>query len=670
MKAALRSVILVPALLLPSALAQDTCSNGLAGIEFKEVCCDAGCGQCGGSGCSSRPGGGSSCCYGAIRNSGVLCSENPVAPCIVDGDLPTPPTPADNDGDDGTPTPTPTPSPTDATTAGDDDDDAAAGDDATTTSVGNDATDDDAAAGDDGDDDDDAPTDGCPTPTPDVSLNPSLSPTPVMTIPTSCDSDSVPTFRYAASSGKVGKGRLYAESEGCFTMTDIYNWRGTQSSGGVLSSKGPIYQLDDNGDIVDPVGEIGEPVTGKWLLAAELYMTNGAIFYCKGSSAGGDCDELRIQSNGPDDWYEVRGHGGSLYFEDTLVTSWDTTVKQPQEDYEEGRSFLNCVSEKLTGETCDGQAKNEMGECRMDIINSEMGYMGWFDSESYGLTWKVRGFCKDLSNPDVFDTTNVYGDIIGSDIHHMYYGHYSYGHQGGVWINNKMHDNWQYGFDPHDDSDYLTIAGNEVYNNVNHGIIASKRCNNVEIYDNVVCNGGEFAAGIFLHRSSDNAIVRHNTINNMQDAGIAMLESMDADIHDNSIDNVRYGIRMSLGSAGNNVHDNVFNDCSDYGLFTYEGSDPPTDGVSDGRPSDNTFDSNLVTDTAGAVKLKYSDNMVVTNNEFTGATEIEFFDAQGTTWTGNDLPSSGVCVDNVSSDDGESIPTSTFAASDGLPGDC
>lgn len=26
-------------------------------------------------------------------------------------------------------------------------------------------------------------------------------------------------------------------------------------------------------------------------------------------------------------------------------------------------------------------------------------------------------------------------------------------------------DNWQYGFDPHDDSDYLTISGNECYNN-------------------------------------------------------------------------------------------------------------------------------------------------------------------------------------------------------------
>ncbi|CAN0394312.1 unnamed protein product, partial [Scytosiphon promiscuus] len=80
-----------------------------------------------------------------------------------------------------------------------------------------------------------------------------------------------------------------------------------------------------------------------------------------------------------------------------------------------------------------------------DLISSELGYLGWFDAESYGLTWKVRGFCKDLSNPDVFETTNVYGDIFDCDIHHNYYGHYTYGHQGGVWANNKMHDNWQYG---------------------------------------------------------------------------------------------------------------------------------------------------------------------------------------------------------------------------------
>ncbi|CAN0225100.1 unnamed protein product, partial [Laminaria digitata] len=64
-----------------------------------------------------------------------------------------------------------------------------------------------------------------------------------------------------------------------------------------------------------------------------------------------------------------------------------------------------------------------------------------------------------------------------------------------------------YGFDPHDDSDDLTIANNDVYGNGNHGIIASKRCDNVAIYDNVVYDGGEGAAGIFLHRSSNNAKV-------------------------------------------------------------------------------------------------------------------------------------------------------------------
>lgn len=57
--------------------------------------------------------------------------------------------------------------------------------------------------------------------------------------------------------------------------------------------------------------------------------------------------------------------------------------------------------------------------------------LGWYDSESYGISYKVRGFCKDLSNPEMFDEVNVRGDILRSHIHHLYFGHYSYGHQGG-----------------------------------------------------------------------------------------------------------------------------------------------------------------------------------------------------------------------------------------------
>ena len=75
----------------------------------------------------------------------------------------------------------------------------------------------------------------------------------------------------------------------------------------------------------------------------------------------------------------------------------------------------------------------------------------------------------------------MYGNIYDSDIHHMNFGVYTYGHQQGDWRRNKMHDNSGYGFDPHDDSDFLTIHDNEVYNNGYHGIIASKRCNGVSI---------------------------------------------------------------------------------------------------------------------------------------------------------------------------------------------
>ena len=49
------------------------------------------------------------------------------------------------------------------------------------------------------------------------------------------------------------------------------------------------------------------------------------------------------------------------------------------------------MSEVITddSQTCRGRAKRNMGEARMDIEGSEMGYLGYQGSEAYGLTWKV-----------------------------------------------------------------------------------------------------------------------------------------------------------------------------------------------------------------------------------------------------------------------------------------
>jgi len=50
------------------------------------LCVQAGCGECGGSGCSKRGNGldGDDCCQSKIKKNGKKCSETGSAPCIVD----------------------------------------------------------------------------------------------------------------------------------------------------------------------------------------------------------------------------------------------------------------------------------------------------------------------------------------------------------------------------------------------------------------------------------------------------------------------------------------------------------------------------------------------------------------------------------------------------------
>ncbi|CBJ28892.1 FirrV-1-B30 precursor [Ectocarpus siliculosus] len=67
---------------------ENTCSNGLEGIDHKgEVCCPLRCGQCGGSGCSTSGAsnglGADSCCSSEINDSGRHCDDTNEAPCII-----------------------------------------------------------------------------------------------------------------------------------------------------------------------------------------------------------------------------------------------------------------------------------------------------------------------------------------------------------------------------------------------------------------------------------------------------------------------------------------------------------------------------------------------------------------------------------------------------------
>ncbi|CAN0190743.1 unnamed protein product [Ectocarpus sp. 6 AP-2014] len=457
-----------------------------------------------------------------------------------------------------------------------------------------------------------------------------------------CDPTIPVTVRYAASTQRVYFEHTDGTTGGCATLSDVLAER-VEKNGTV---KGPLYPLNPvTGEKIMNASQ----VTGHWLIEADLYVTNGVTLQLHGSASGGDCDALRIKSTDTE-FFNLRGHGGSLDFLDTNITSWDTDLAVPNvrasgdydsvDDDADPRSYISCISEIITdpSETCLGNAKNTRGECRMDIVRSEIGWLGYYGAEAYGLTWKVRGFCTDKSNPEIFDEVNTYGDVIDSNIHHLFYGLYTYGHLGGLWNGNLMHDNEWYGFDPHDDSDYLTIHNNLVWNNGKHGIIASKRCNHVSIQNNEVWNGGSTAAGIFLHRSSDSAIVTGNHIHDMQDSGLATLESFDILFSNNLIERCKYGVRLSLGAGNNVVYGNTFSDLSSYGFFTYIGSNepdvPPYTGY---RPFGISVQNNVFS-TWHMGKLKEADTTTITGNIFENALVFEVDNSQDTTMTGNTYP--------------------------------
>ncbi|CAM9164983.1 unnamed protein product [Sphacelaria rigidula] len=287
-------------------------------------------------------------------------------------------------------------------------------------------------------------------------------------------------------------------------------------------------------------------------------------------------------------------------------------------------------------ETCEGAADEDAGEGRMDIINSEVGYLGYQGAESYGLTYKVSGFCADESNPEIFERVQVRGDIRFSDIHHNWFGLYTWGHQDGNWEYNQMHDNGYYGFDPHDDSDNLRIHNNVVWGNGNHGIIASKRCNDVSIQNNWVSDND--LHGIMLHRSSDNGIIRNNTVLASGSACIALFESFDIEVSGNTCDGSEQGIRLSMGSSNNKIFDNKVINTVDRAIWFYLGSDEVIASEdTGGRCTGNLFQNNYINGATYGVYMSEADANEFLDNTFIDTDENEWIDNEELLWKDNNV---------------------------------
>ncbi len=408
----------------------------------------------------------------------------------------------------------------------------------------------------------------------------------------------------------LSSNRIYVIGPGTATLTDIR----------AAVPNAPLALVDEADRI--------------WYLGASLVVQSNAQLQLYGPAIGGDVAVLRLKSDNTRETNaiaELTADWGWLDIRHTKITSWDGAVNGPDKETDTyGRAFVRVRSTL----DADGVTAHES---RMDVIESEIGYLGYSGAETYGLTWKVVGDYDGSAN-SIFDRVKVYGDVQSSRVHHNYYGIYTFGLYRGRFVGNQIDHNIGYGLDPHDDSDDLLVEDNDVHHNGWDGIIASKRCDHLVVRGNRAQFNGQ--NGIILHRSSNDCLLENNICVSNGTAGIVLAGGWRCVVRQNRVvANREAGIRLNLGSADNLIEGNEVASNRWYGFFLYKGSDATEPG-DDGRPKRNLFLNNRVhSNRADGIRLADSDDNTFEGNEFVGnGPQLYFLRGFTNTLANNQIP--------------------------------
>jgi parallel beta-helix repeat protein len=370
-----------------------------------------------------------------------------------------------------------------------------------------------------------------------------------------------------------------------------------------------------------------------WQLDADLVVQNGATLNL---DAAGDVTELRLQSLPSGLQNEVSAliaQYGVLNLTGVKVTSWngtgpDTDATVPSGGVR-GRAFVKAVS------LMDGSTPRTS---TMNIVNSDLGYLGFAGSESYGVAYKARG-CG-IAAQDICAVLDVFGKETGSTFHHNFMGTYTWGAKDILFDRNTYTKNVDYGLDPHDDSDYLTITGNTFSENGNHGLICSQRCDHLTIRGNKSIDNGKVpyvgpgdddptdnqVHGIMLHRGVTDSVIENNEVRGQTTGGgIVIFDSVGNTIANNTVAGNKYGLRFSVGTRDTQVTGNTVTDSTANAVYSYKGSDAASYTGTSGRPAGIAFKNNTFTG-AGAELFKVQDSDKFT---FTGGSATPGAPARG-----------------------------------------
>jgi parallel beta-helix repeat protein len=334
------------------------------------------------------------------------------------------------------------------------------------------------------------------------------------------------------------------------------------------------------------------------------------------------------------------------------VSSWDpdrsgpdTDTRVPSTVAPRGRAFIQASSFK------DGSGVHN---ATMNIAHSDLGYLGFYASESYGVSYKAQQCTH--TNLAACDEEKVLGKEVDSRFHDNYMGTYTWGAYGMAITGNSYDHNTMYGLDMHDVTRNMNIDHNHSSYNGDHGIICSQKCDSLKITNNESDHNGMVkwsgpnpdaesggqVHGIMLHRGVTNSEITGNKVHDQPNgSGIAIFDSKGVLAKNNILDKNYYGIRLSVGTADGVFSHNTISHSTQYAIFTYTGSDS-TENTPTPRPTGNTFSDNTIAGTNSyVVRLNQTDGTQFIDNTVT-APGGAFFTSEstGTVLRHNTFPNS------------------------------
>ncbi len=322
-----------------------------------------------------------------------------------------------------------------------------------------------------------------------------------------------------------------------------------------------------------------------WFLNADITLMRGATFFINST----DTDWLKINSTAGTAYSIVARGKSNLVIDHSKITSWNSTsnTEATLGSGKEPRAFL----------------LNRWDGGQMNITNSNLSSLGYIVRDRYGAI---------MGNTSGVAYFAGHGSIIKNNtISNNFRGFYSSNVSEVTIENNSIHDNYEYGLDPHTGSRNLKIIGNNIYNNGHHGIICSKSCRNVIVERNVSYNNS--GHGIMLDQLVTNSTVNNNKVYNNRFSGIAIWNSTNDIIEHNIIYDNNYGLIITGNSHHNRIKDNIIRNSLLNGIYLYNGS---TNNILERNTILNSSDSGMYIKDSDTQANKFMNNNIMAASSY------------------------------------------------------